>query len=104
MAAGPSLFRDRDDPVLRAGNGAPHEEEVSLRVHPDHPEPDLGVALGSHVTGHPLPLDDARRVGARADRARLPMPRVAVGGGTTAEMVAMHHALKTTSLGGAGHL
>src|SRR3954447_14149634 len=98
MAARPSLFCHRHDAVLRSGNGAPHEQEVPLGVHPYHPEADLGVPLGTHVAGHPLALDDPRRVGARANRARLSMSGVAVGGRAAAEMVAVDHTLEPATL------
>src|SRR5687768_7257411 len=100
MAAGSSLLGDRHDAVLRSRNSAPNEQQVPLRVHLDHAQPKLGVTLGPHVTGHPLSLNDTRRVGARADRARFPVPGVAVGGWTAAEMVAVHDALKSPALGG----
>src|SRR5688572_25468333 len=104
MATGPSLFRHGHDAVLRAGNGASNEEEVPLRIHFHHPKSDLGVALGAHVARHPLPFDYARGVGARADRTWLPMPGVAVGSGTTAEMVAVYHPLEPPPFGSSGHL
>src|SRR5688572_10628541 len=104
MAARPSLFRYGHDAVLRAGDGAPHEQKVPLRIHLDHAKTDFGVALGSHVARHPLAFDHSRGVGAWADRARLPMPGVAVGGRATAEMVAVHHPLESPSFGRAGHL
>src|SRR6185295_13755292 len=77
MAARASLLGHGDDPVPGARNGAADEQEVALGVDLDHGEPELGVARGPHVARHPLALDDARRVGARADRARLPVPWVA---------------------------
>src|SRR5258705_3720259 len=104
MAAPASLLGHGDDPVPGAGNGAAHEQEVALGVHLDHGEPQLGVPLGAHVPRHPLALDDARRVGARADRARLPVPRVAMARRTAAEAVAVDDALEATALGGAGDL
>src|ERR1043165_1650867 len=104
MAAAPSLLGDGHDAVLRAGNRAPHEEQVALGVDADHPEAELGVAPGAHVARHPLALDDPRRIGARADRARLPVPGVAVGGRPAAGAVAVHDALEALSLGAAGHL
>jgi hypothetical protein len=59
----------------------------------------------AHVAGHPLALDDARRVGARADRARRPVdPGRAVRGTAAAEAVALHHALEAAALGRARHL
>src|SRR5207248_7602916 len=46
----------------------------------------------SHVPGHPLSFDDSRRVGSRSDRSGLAVPRVAVGLGAAAEVMAVHHA------------
>jgi hypothetical protein len=37
----------------------------------DDAQADLGEVAGAHVAGHPLALDDARRVRARRDRAGL---------------------------------
>src|SRR5256885_9328230 len=54
-----------------------------------HPEAELGEAACAHVARHPLALDDARRVGARGDRARLAVPRVAVRLGPAAEVMAV---------------
>src|SRR5687768_14882131 len=104
MAARPSLLRHGHDAVLRARDGAPDEQQVPLRIDLDHAKPELSVPLGAHVTRHPLALDDAGWIGTRADRARLAVPRVPVGGWATAEMVAVHHALEAPALGGAGHL
>src|SRR6478672_8495787 len=104
MTARPSLLGHGDDAVLRARNRAPDEQQVALGVHPHDGETQLGVALGAVVTRHPLPLDDARGVGARPDRARLPVPGVAVRGRSAAEPVAVHHALESAALGRAGDL
>src|SRR5919107_2503131 len=98
MAAPASLLGDGDDAVLGAWNGAADEQEIALGVHLDHRESELGVPLGAHVPGHPLALDDARRVGARADRARLPVPCVAVRGRSATEAVAVDHALEAAAL------
>src|SRR5690349_20502080 len=104
MTARASLLGHGDDSVPGPRDGAPDEQEVPLGVHLDHGEAQLRVARGTHVAGHPLALDDARRVGARADRAGLPMARVAVRGGATAEAVAVDYALKASALRGAGDL
>src|SRR4051812_46727730 len=104
MAAPASLLGHGDDPVPGTRNGAAYEQEIALRIHLHHGEPELGMPLGPHVAGHPLAFDDARRVGARADRARLPVPRVAVRGRSAAEAMAVHHALEAPALGGAGDL
>src|SRR5512135_588651 len=104
MAAPSSLLRHGDDPVPGARDGAADEEQVPLGVHFHHREPELGVARRAHVARHPLALDHARRVGARADRAGLPVPGIAVGGRAAAEVVAVHHALESPALGRAGDL
>src|SRR5437773_8322 len=56
------------------------------------------------MTGHLLALDDARRVRARADRARLTMLRIAVCVRAAMEAVTLHDALETMTLRGAGNL
>src|SRR5262245_26332100 len=104
MSTRASLLGHGDDPVLRAGDGAAHEQQIALGVDPHHPQPELGVALGALVAGHPLPFDDARRVGARADRAGLAVAGVAVRGRAAAKAMAMNHALEAAPLGGAGDL
>src|SRR4051812_35069279 len=104
MAAWPSLFCHGHNPVLRARNGTPNEQQIPLGIHSHHPESKLGVTLGAHVPGHPLPLDDAGWIGAWADRARLPVAGVAVGGWTATEVVPVNHALESPSLGCAGNL
>src|SRR5918992_2670463 len=104
MAARSSLFGNRHDSILRAGNGAANEEQIPLGVHPNHPEANLGVARGAHVSWHPLALDDPGGVSARADRARLAVPSIAVGGRPAAEAMAMDHALESSALRGAGDL
>src|SRR5215211_4144435 len=101
MTAGSSLLRHGDDAILGTRDGAADEQEIPLGVDPDDRESQLGVALRAHVPGHPFALDDARRVGARADRARLPVPGVAMAGRTAAEAVAVHHPLEPAALGGA---
>src|SRR5688500_7071862 len=104
MATRASLLRDRHDAVLGSGNGAPHEQKIPLRVDLDHAETQLGVPLGAHVARHPLAFDDPGRVGTRADRAGLAVAGIAVGGGTAAEAMAMHHTLKAAALRRAGDL
>src|SRR3954453_22354505 len=104
MAAPASLLGHGDDPVPGTGNGAADEQEGALGVHLDHGEPQLGMALGAHVARHPLALDDAGRVGARADRARLPVPRVAVARRPAAEPVAVDDALEAAAFRGPGDL
>src|SRR5215207_2785186 len=104
MTARSSLLVHGDDAVLRARDGAPDEQQIPLGVDLDHRQPELGVAYRALVARHALPLDDARRIGARADGTRLPVPRVAVRCRTAAEAVAVHHALEAAPLRGARHL
>src|SRR5690606_14954301 len=94
MAALSSLLGHGHDPVLRAGHRPAHEQQIPLRIHLDHREPELRVALGAMVPRHLLALDDARRIRAGPDRAGLAVARVAVRGRTTAEAVPVHHALE----------
>src|ERR671930_1594852 len=98
MAARPSLFADGHQTVHRAGDGSAHEQKIALNVDLDDTQADLGEIARAHVPGHPLTLDDARRVGTRRDRSRLAMPRVAVRLGTAAEMMTMHDALEAATL------
>src|SRR2546421_3628545 len=104
MAAPASLFAHRDEPVERARHRATHEQQVALGIDPHHTEAELRKAPGPHVPGHPLSFDDARRVGSRSDRSGLAVPRVAVGLGAAAEVMAVHHALEAAALGDAGDL
>src|SRR5690349_17411215 len=104
MATPPSLLCDGDNAVLRAWNRAPDKEQVALGVHPHDSKTDFSMAFRAHVAGHPLSLDDPGRIGAWADGAGLAVAGIAVGCGTAAEAMAMHHTLKSTPLGRAGHL
>src|SRR3954466_10149280 len=56
------------------------------------------------MTRHLLALDDTRRIGARADGAGTTVLGVAVGVRTTAEAVALHHALEPAAFRRAGYL
>src|SRR5438445_12828708 len=99
MTARPSLFAHREEPVHRARHGAAQKYQVPLGVHFHDAESQLGEVARPHVPGHALPLDDARRIGTGGDRAGLPMPGIAVRLGTAAEVMAVHHALETATLG-----
>src|SRR5439155_10406040 len=98
MAARPSLFAHGEEPVHRAWHRATEKQQVPLGVHLHDTEPELGEVARPHVPGHALPLDDARRIGARRDRPGLAVPGVAVGFGAAAEVMAMHHALEPPTL------
>src|SRR5256714_5968298 len=104
MAAPASLFAHRDEPVERARHRATHEQQVALGIDPHHTEAELREAPGPHVPGHPLALDDARRVGARSDGPGLAVPGVAVSLGAAAEVMAVDHALEAAARGDAGDL
>src|SRR2546428_13651241 len=90
MAAPPSLLADREQAVHRARHRAPHEQEIPLGVHLHDPQAELGEAPRAHMARHALALDDARRVGAGRDRARLAVARVAVRLRPAREVVAGH--------------
>src|SRR4029077_6911463 len=51
---------------------------------------------------HPLPFDNSRRVGSRSDRPGLPVPRVAVGFRTAAEIMAVQDGLGPAGVAGTG--
>src|SRR6266511_1807002 len=104
MAARPSLFAHGEEPVRRARHRATEKQQVPLGVHSHDAEPQLGEVARAHVPRHALPLDDARRIGARRYRAGLPVPRIAVGFGTAAEVMAVHYTLKPPTLGHARDL
>src|SRR5712691_3069756 len=104
MAAPASLLADRDQAVAGPRHRAAHEQEVALRVHAHDDEPELREVPRPHVARHPLALDDPRGVGARRDRARFAVPRVTVGLRAAAEVVAVHDALETATLGDATDL
>src|SRR2546425_4934559 len=104
MATPASLLADGEQAVRRPRHRPAHEQQIPLRVHLHDLEPQLGEVPGAHVAGHPLPLDDPGRVGARRDRARLAVPGVAVGLRAACEVIAVHDALEATAFGHAGHL
>src|SRR5437773_7195836 len=99
MTARPSLFAHREEPGHRARHGAAQKQQVPLGVHFHDAESQLSEVARPHVPGHALPLDDARRIGTGGDRAGLPVPGIAVRLGTAAEVMAVHHALETATLG-----
>src|SRR5688572_3246391 len=101
MAAPASLLADGHEAVHRTRHRAAHEQEIALGVDPDDAQADLGEVAGAHVARHPLALDDARGIRPRRDRAGLAVPRVAVGLGAAAEMMAVHHALEAAPFGDA---
>src|SRR2546425_5344285 len=98
MAARPSLFADGEEPVHRARHRATEKQQVPLGVDLHDAEPQLGEVARPHMPGHALPLDDARRIGTRRDRAGLAVTRIAVGLGTATEVIAMHDALEPPTL------
>src|SRR6266487_4790591 len=104
MAARASLLADGDQAVHRARHGAAHEQEIALGVDPYHPQAELGGVARAHMPGHALAFDDARRVGARRDRSRLAVTRVAVRLGTAMEVMAVHDTLEAAALRDAADL
>src|SRR5919107_2260582 len=104
MAARSSLFCHRYDPVPRSGDSSLDEEEVAIGVHPNHSQTHLGMPLRAHVARHPLPFDDAGRIGAGTDGAGLPVTRVAVRRRAAAKAVAVNDALKAAPLRGTSNL
>src|SRR5712664_1843232 len=98
MAAPASLLADGDQAVHRARHGAAHEQEIALRVDPHDAQTDLGGVALPNEPRQALAFDDARRVGARSDRSRLAVPRVAVGLGAAVEVMAVDDALETAAL------
>src|SRR5436190_11959080 len=103
MAARASLLADGDQPVHRTRHRAAHEQEIALGVDLHDAQADLGEVARAHMPGHTLAFDDARRVGTRSDRARLAVPRVAVGLGAAVEVMAVHDALKAAAFRHAAH-
>src|SRR5207247_7960076 len=75
----PTLFRSR--------HSAAQKQQVPLGVHFHDAESQLGEVARPHVPGHALPLDDARRIGTGGDRARLPVPGIAVRLGAATEVI-----------------
>src|SRR6266545_8314434 len=103
MAARASLLADGDEAVHRTRHRAAHEQEIALGVDPHDAQAELRGVAGAHMPGHPLALDDARRIGARRDRSRLAVTRIAVRLRATAEVMAVHDALEAAALGHAAH-
>src|SRR3954470_4084245 len=103
MATPACLFADGDEAVHRTRHRAAHEQEIPLGIDPDDSEAELGGVAGTHMAGHPLALDDPRRIGTRGDRSRLAVPRVAVRLGAAVKMMTMHDALEAATLGDAAH-
>src|SRR2546422_10281106 len=99
MTARPSLLAHREEPVHRARPSATQNQQVPPVVHFLDAESQLGEVARPHVPGHALPLDDARRIGTRGDRARLPVPGIAVRLGAATEVIPVHHALEAPTLG-----
>src|SRR6184192_347379 len=104
MAARASLLAYGQEPVHRPRHRAAQKQQVPLGVHLHDAEPQLGEVPRPHVPGHSLSFDDARRIGTRCDRAGLAVPRIPVGFGAAAEMMAVHDALEPPTLGHARDL
>src|SRR5204862_8326627 len=80
------------------------EQQVPRGVDLDDFPPHFGEAPRAHVSRHTLALDDARRIRAGSDGARLAVTRVPVTLGTAVEVMAVHHALEPATLGDARDL
>src|SRR3954470_18978411 len=78
------LFDDHE-PAVRPGDRAADEQEVLLRVDPDHLEVLDGHLGSAHVTGHPRSGNDARRVCRGSDRAGGAVEHRAVRAATAGE-------------------
>src|SRR5581483_2401595 len=83
-----------DEPVLRAGDRALHEQQVLVGVDVEHGEAELRDALAAHAAGHLDALEDARRCCGGTDRARLADVVRAVRARAGAEVVPLDRALK----------
>src|SRR6185437_14577470 len=99
-----TLLPYEEDAVRRPGHGAAQIDKVALDVDLLDPEIRLRVPLGAVVPGHLLALDDAGRIGAGSDGAGPAVLRVAVRVRSAAKAPALHHALETAALRGAGDL
>src|SRR5437899_12538148 len=98
MAARASLLADGDEAVHRTRHRAAHEQEIALGVDLDDAQADLGEVARAHMAGHPLSFNNPRRIGARRDRSRLAVARVAVGLGVHMAAIAVHDTLNAAAL------
>src|SRR6056297_319530 len=84
---------------------AANEQQVAFGVYPYDFEVLGGDALGAHVAGHLLALENASGRLALTDRTGRPMrQRVAVRGILHPEIMALDDACKALALAGAGHV
>src|SRR5262249_32258639 len=104
FSAASAIAADLHGRVLPAGNGAPDQEQVALGIDLDDVRAALGDALRAHLAGHAHPLEDARRIGARADRARSADVVGAVRLRAAAEVVPLDRALEALADRDCGHL
>src|SRR5579859_2718641 len=98
------LLADDDDPVHGTSDRAADVDQMTLGVDLLDAEMRLRVVLGAEVAGHALALDDARGIGARANRARTTMLGVTVRVRTAAGLVPLHDALEAAAFAGARDL
>src|SRR5436309_9151388 len=84
--------------VARAGHRAAHEHQVLAGVERDDLEALLGDARVAHLAGAANALDDPRRGGRRADRARGAHVVGAVRLGAALEVVALDRPLEALAL------
>src|ERR687896_192571 len=95
---------DLHDGPLRAGHGAPHQQQVLVRAHVHDLEASLGHAAGAHLAGALDALEHASGVGGGADRARPAHVVRAMRDGPAREVVALDRAGEALALRDAGHL
>src|SRR6266496_337965 len=110
LLLGPRLTLHRavheEQPVVVAGDGAAHEEQVLVRVHPDDEQVLDRHRVDAHVAGEVLALPHLARRLALADGADVPV--VLVSRGAVARRAlhapALEDALEPAALGRAGHV
>src|SRR5579871_4043749 len=92
-----------DPAALGAGNRAFDEDQTAFDVGRDHAQIERGDAIYTHVTGHLLVLPGLAGVLTATGRTdRAVRDRHTVGGAQTAEIPALHAAVKTLADRGAG--
>src|SRR5437762_2321326 len=97
-------LENEDEAVRRAGDRAPHEQDVLLGIHAGDQEILRRERLAAHAARQALALDDARRIRGRADRSRLPAHRGSVRSVAAPELVTLDDAREAASLGRALHV
>src|ERR1700733_7206039 len=83
---------------------AADQQQILFGIHFHYPQILGGLALVSHVSRHVLPFPYARWKRTRSDPARRAVKHRAVARVATAEMPALHAALKAFALAHAGDI